>query len=96
MPNFVYVGPGGPRTYPESRDAYGVPLGLVKPGDVLELDQAPDQFWAPYEGEASGTGESMQAVEHPADGTWSPPVSNEPEPAAGSPEPAPQDVPPGE
>jgi hypothetical protein len=31
------------------RDAYGVLLGLVKPGDVIERDQAPDADWLPYD-----------------------------------------------
>ena len=41
----------GPRYYPATRDAYGVPLGDVKPGDVIERDEAPDRYWAPYDGE---------------------------------------------
>jgi hypothetical protein len=43
------------RYYPGTRDAYGVPLGDVQPGDVIERDEAPDQFWAPYGG---GDGET--------------------------------------
>jgi hypothetical protein len=81
MPNFEYIGPGGPRTYPETRDAYGVNLGTVKPGDVLEFaGHAPDQFWAPYEEGQGGT--EAESGEPPAD----------PE----TPQTAPQDVPPGE
>ena len=80
MPDFVYTGPGGERVYPETKDSYGVPLGMVKPGDVARLDAAPDQFWAPYEGGQGGTeGES-----------------GEPSAAPETPETAPQDVPPGE
>ena len=52
-----------PRDYPAQRDAYGVPLGTVKPGDVIERDEAPDQYWAPYDGEppASDTPETDTA-----------------------------------
>ena len=64
MPNFTFTGLTE-RVYPESRDAYGVPLGLVKPGDVLELDQAPDQFWTPYEAGQGGT--EGESGERPAD-----------------------------
>jgi hypothetical protein len=49
MPDFRYAGPGT-RTYPETRDRYGVLVGTVEPGDVLELDEAPDQWWVPYVG----------------------------------------------
>jgi hypothetical protein len=43
------------------RDAYGVLLGLVKPGDVIERDDAPDADWQPYDddggrGDETGTG----------------------------------------
>ena len=87
MPSFEYVGPGGPRTYPESRDAYGVNVGTVKPGDVLEFpEHAPDQFWAPYEGAGQAEGETGgESGEPPA----------APAPPAAPPT-APQDVPPGE
>ena len=64
MPSFEYTGPGGPRTYPETRDAHGVGLGTVQPGDVREFPEAPDQYWAPYEGggeaAAGGGGESVE------------------------------------
>jgi len=35
--------------YPMGHDAYGVPLGTVSPGDVIERDEAPDADWVPYE-----------------------------------------------
>lgn len=54
MPDFTYTG-GTERVYPETRDSYGVNLGLVKPGDVFRLDAAPDQFWAPYEDGETGS-----------------------------------------
>jgi len=64
MPVFVYR--GTERVYPESCDSYGVPLGTVKPGDVLRLDQAPDQFWAPYEdGEPSSGPEPPREMRAP-------------------------------
>jgi hypothetical protein len=62
MPDFVFTAPY-PMTYPESRDAYGVNLGTVQPGDVLRLGQAPDQHWAPYE----GGGDEGESGEPPAD-----------------------------
>jgi hypothetical protein len=40
-----------PHDYPATRDSYGVLLGLVQPGDVLDLPEAPDLYWQPYEGE---------------------------------------------
>jgi hypothetical protein len=46
MPEFVFAGPYG-TTYPETRDARGAHLGTVEPGDVRDLDAAPDQWWAP-------------------------------------------------
>jgi len=49
MPDYTYTGPE--RTYPESRDAYQVPVGTVKPGDVLELAETLDQDWREYEGD---------------------------------------------
>ena len=47
MPDFTYTGAEG--NYPMLRDAYDVPAGTVKPGDVLRFDQAPDADWVPYE-----------------------------------------------
>ena len=44
MPEFVFRGLV-PVTYPETRDALGVHLGTVEPGDVREFDKAPDQWW---------------------------------------------------
>jgi hypothetical protein len=58
MPDFTFCGPTE-RTYPESRDAYQVPVGTVKPGDVLELAGPLDQDWREYEGDdAPETGET--------------------------------------
>ena len=77
MPDFVYR--GTERVYPETRDSFGVNVGMVKDGDILRFDQAPDQYWAPYEGGETGT--EGESGEPPAD----------PE----TPETTPQDVPPG-
>ena len=61
MPDFVYR--GTERVYPETRDSFGVNVGLVKDGDVLRLDAAPDQFWAPYEGGESGSEDEAPPAE---------------------------------
>ena len=55
----------------------------LAPAAVLEEAQA---VIAELEAEHPGTGEPMTAVEHPADGTMSPPVSND-APAAAAPRP---------
>jgi hypothetical protein len=43
-----------PYDYPASRDSYGVLLGTVKPGDVLDLPEPPDMWWTPYEDGSEG------------------------------------------
>ena len=48
MPDFEFRG-ASPGMYPMLRDAYGVPAGTVKRGDVLRFDAAPDADWVPYE-----------------------------------------------
>jgi hypothetical protein len=52
-PCWTYRG-ASPGTYVMERDAYGVLLGLVKPGDVIERDDAPDADWQPYDGGGRG------------------------------------------
>jgi hypothetical protein len=81
MPAFEFTGPVA-QVYPFTRDARDRPVGEVQPGDVREFDEAPDRMWVPSDGaqEHPGTGEEMQPAEHPADGSMSPPVSNEPPP----------------
>lgn len=44
MPDHTYSGPGD-RVYPETRDARGQHLGMVEPGEIRDLDQAPDHLW---------------------------------------------------
>ena len=56
MPSFTYCGASS-GMYPMARDAYDVPLGTVKPGDVIERDEAPDADWRPYEPERDGGSE---------------------------------------
>jgi hypothetical protein len=100
LPSYELTGPE--RVYSGTRDVNGRPLGTVQPGDIRMFDDAPDSWWVPVipprTGEAAssdeaaeqpGTGEGMTAVEHPADGTWSPPVSND---APAGPVPAPPAV----
>jgi hypothetical protein len=87
MPEYEYHGPGE-RVYPETRDALGAHLGLVGPGDVRHLDEAPDQWWTPCEG--AGEGDDAGAAEGDA-----PDLPDDPEPAPGGPVPAPPAVIPG-
>lgn len=68
---YVYEGPG------PLDDGDG---GLVHPGDIREFEEEPDWgLWRELrddeEREHPGTGEQMTGVEHPADGTLSPPVT---------------------
>ena len=89
MPQYRYT--GSPGMYPQGRDTQDRPIGTVTTGDERDLDEAPDSSWVPAEpgvqehldairaliAAQPGSGVQMQAVEHPADGTWSPPVSND-------------------
>jgi len=43
MPHFRYTGPPG--SYPMLRDATGLQVGPVTPGDIREFDAAPDPSW---------------------------------------------------
>ncbi len=81
MPPFVFRAPS-PYDYPASRDARGVPLGTVQPGDVRNLDEAIDRWWVPVDGsEGHGQDESTEAAEGTA-----------PDPAPDGPVPAPPAV----
>lgn len=62
--------------YPFDRDATGQPLGEVQPGDVRDLDRPLDWQWVPA---GDGDSQAGTGVEHPADGTLSPPVGNDPQ-----------------
>jgi hypothetical protein len=44
VPEYVNTAPY-PMAYPESKDAQGRNLGLVRPGDIRDLDEAPDRWW---------------------------------------------------
>jgi len=49
MPDFEFTGLTD-RTYAQSKDAHdGSPVGTVKPGAVLELDEPLDADWLPYD-----------------------------------------------
>ena len=71
MPDFTFCGSEG--MYPMLRDAYGVLLGTVKPGDAAEFSEAPDPDWQPYEGEpdplpvppAADTGQDSGSEDQP-------------------------------
>jgi hypothetical protein len=63
MPPLRFTAPI-PYDYPASRDSYGVPLGTVKPGDVLDLPEPPDRWWTPYE---DGSEEEAASPEPPGE-----------------------------
>jgi hypothetical protein len=76
MPLYRFAGPG-PYYFPASRDARGVPLGDVQPGDVRDLDEPVGQWWVPADGEPPPGPESDEeraraamaaAAETPPDG----------------------------
>ena len=70
MPDYRFTAPI-PYDYPASRDVYGVPLGTVKPGDVLRLEEPPGMWWVLYEpgsdgGDADGLSAAADAAEDAA------------------------------
>jgi hypothetical protein len=62
--------------YPATRDSRGVLLGTVRPGDVLDLPEAPDRFWLPCEDAgAAGSAAASEAVTAPAGPQPAPPAA---------------------
>lgn len=57
MPQYRFAGPTA-YDFPASRDARGIPLGTVEPGDVRDLDEPPGPWWVPAD---SGEGEARPA-----------------------------------
>jgi hypothetical protein len=88
-----------PRTYPEGRDAQDRPVGTVEPGDIRDLEEAPDYFWRLATGEDRAARE--QALAGPAadgsgDGTETgDPSGQDGEPAPDGSQPAPPAIIPG-
>ena len=80
MPSFTYCGASS-GMYPMLRDAYDVPVGTVKPGDVLEFDQAPDADWQPYE---SGSEPAPEPAAEPAADTIQDSSGDQPDPQPGT------------
>lgn len=84
MPPFRFCAPSA-YDYPASRDTKGVPLGTVQPGDVRDLDEAIDRWWAPSDGdEDRGQGyESQDSSEEGGaeDGEDAAPEPSGPQPA---------------
>jgi len=72
--------------YPMLRDARDIPVGAVAPGDIRELDEAPDTSWTPLDPGVQEHIEALQQITEAPDGI-EPPA---PEPAA-DPEPGQQD-----
>lgn len=67
MPDYRFTAPI-PYDYPATRDAFGVHLGTVKPGDVVRLDEPPDGWWVPYEsGSADEVADPPAPQDEPAD-----------------------------
>jgi hypothetical protein len=50
MPSYRFVCPQA-MAYTGLRDEHDVHLGQVNPGDVRDLNEAPDQWWVPAEGQ---------------------------------------------
>ena len=76
MPLYKFAGPIS-YYFPASRDARGVPLGDVQPGDVRDLDEPVGQWWVP-------AGDSPAAEPEPV-----PEPASEPAPVPDGPQPAP-------
>lgn len=98
MPAHTFTGPNEGQ-YPGERDLAGQPLGMVGPGDIRDLEGPLDHQWRETTGEdrealaarlaaaeaKKDGGAEARVVEHPADGTLSPPVENPATPAAAPP-----------
>ncbi len=67
MPDFVYT--GSPGMYPMLRDARDIPVGTVAPGDVRDLDEAPDTAWVPLDPGLQEHIEALQQITEDADGS---------------------------
>lgn len=66
MPEHFYTGTSG--HYPMGRDTSGLLLGAVEPGDVRDLDEAPDPAWLPVEGNEELLAPLLGRRQGPADG----------------------------
>lgn len=65
MPEHFYTGPSSGH-YPMGRDASGLLLGAVEPGDVRDLNEAPDPSWLPRAGNEELLAALLEAREEPA------------------------------
>jgi hypothetical protein len=68
VPELIYTGLTD-WYYPATRDARGILLSEVKPGDIRDLDEAPDRQWRPVTGEdraAAPEAEDAAAATEPA------------------------------
>ena len=75
MPDFQFIG-ASPGMYPMLRDASGLPVGTVEPGDVAAFDVAPDADWV------SCGGSEAQPPASPAEAALERIVTATPEPVA--------------
>lgn len=83
MPELIYTG-STPWYYPATRDARGILLSEVKPGDIRDLDEAPDRQWRPVTGEDRARAAALEA-EEAADRAEAEPEAAEEQPAAPGP-----------
>jgi hypothetical protein len=95
MPEFVFTGPYASH-YPEARDAAGLPVSDVEPGDVRDLDGPLDQWWQPAGAGSQQDGGQQPDGGEPAGGgaQQEEPAPPGPSPDPGVPQPAPPAVPP--
>lgn len=91
MPELIYTGLT-PWYYPATRDAKGIPLGDVRPGDIRELDEAPDLRWRPVDQGRVADGAAGDSEQDKPRGSGAPVESDGGPPALPAPGP-PQPVP---
>lgn len=66
MPDFTYHGLTG-KTYPESRQSDGDPVGTVEPGETRDLPGPLDEDWHPAkDSEDQGSGEQPKPAKSKA------------------------------
>jgi len=77
---YRFAGPG-PYYFPASRDARGVPLGDVQPGDVRDLDEPPDGWWVLADSQPVSDEDRARAAMAAAQPADEPPAPDGPTPA---------------
>lgn len=77
MPRYRFAAPLAYQ-FPASRDARGIPLGTVEPGDVRDLDEPPGLWWVPADAIPAAEGAAGGGS---GDGPVPSPVPDGPQPA---------------